>query len=66
MDDGREESNFPIDGLVSVKAITEFLDISPSMWRKLQSNGKIEQPVRIGASARWQASYIRGLAESGV
>lgn len=60
------EIKMPAEGLVSAKLITEFLDISPSMWNKLQKNGKIKAPVKIGASSRWPVDYIRNIAKNGL
>ena len=61
-----EQTVFPIDGLVDAKAITAFLAISPAMLSKLRKAGAIKQPIKIGVSTRWQASYIRSLADTGI
>ena len=61
-----EQTAFPIDGLVDAKSITAFLAISPAMLSKLRKHGAIKPPIKIGVSARWQASYIRSLADTGI
>lgn len=61
-----EELKLPTEGLTDAKTIATYLKISPSMLTKLRKAGVIKEPIRFGASARWDVGYIRELAVTGV
>ena len=62
----KQNRPFPEQGLVSLLEASEFLGVSLSALRKAQTRNAIKAPIKVGSSSRWEAAYIRELAETGI
>ena len=56
------KNNFPIEGLVRLPQILEFLTIGKSCWWQGVKDKRFPQPIKLGRATAWRADEVRSLA----
>ncbi len=63
----RNMGELPLDGLLSIKEVLQFLPVKKSSWWQGVKDGIYPQPVRLGTrTVAWRAQDIRKLIDQGV